>query len=362
MISLRLRVDPLPIDQPIVIRLRESYTADQTQHDAILVDHDGERREYDFQGFSFVVRASPDEDLDGDVLLVVPGQASAHRLIRATSTHNTLLVTEQCDQLCVMCSQPPKKYHADLFEQFAVAASLAPEDAMIGISGGEPLLHKDRLFPMLEAVAAERPDIGFHILTNGQHFEPSDAVRLVGLGSDRILWGVPLYSTNSRTHDLIVGKVGAFNRLERGLTTLMRAGASVELRTVVLQQNWRDLHTLADYITTRLGFISVWAIMQLERIGYGRMNWSSSFKDTSMEFEQIARSVDIMAARGMPVSLYNFPLCSVPATYRGYAPSTISDWKRKYLDFCADCSLHAACGGFFEWYSHDEGFAALGAL
>lgn len=362
MIDLRLKVDPLPIVEPLVVRLLDQPLDDRTEHDAIILDIDGDRREYEYHGFSFTVHARPDESLNGDVLLVLPGQASAHRLIRANSNHNTFLVTEQCDQLCVMCSQPPKKYHFDLFDQLTVAASLAPRDAMIGISGGEPLLHKERLFQMLFAVSASRPDLRFHILTNAQHFEPQDAERLVALGWNRILWGVPLYSANPKTHDRIVGKEGAFASLERGLATLMRAGASVELRTVILQQNWDDLIGVAEFIATRLGFISVWAIMQLERIGYGRMNWAASFKDTSADFEQAARAIDIVTARGLKAWLYNFPLCSVPQDYRGYAPSTISDWKRKYLDFCDGCGARETCGGFFQWYDHKQGFNGLGPI
>src|SRR4051794_4935895 len=44
------------------------------------------------------------ETLDGDVVLVDPARGAAERLIRASSKHNTLLITERCDQLCVMCS------------------------------------------------------------------------------------------------------------------------------------------------------------------------------------------------------------------------------------------------------------------
>lgn len=99
--------------------------------------------------------------------------------------------------------------------------------------------------------------------------------------------------------------------LERGLATLLRAGASVELRTVVLQQNWNDLPALAEFISTRLNFISFWAVMQLERIGYGRMNWTSSFKDTSVDFDPLARALDIVTVRGTQAWLYNFPACSV---------------------------------------------------
>jgi hypothetical protein len=119
---------------------------------------------------------------------------------------------------------------------------------------------------------------------------------------------------------------------------------------------------LAQQIAVRLPFIERWAIMQLENIGYGRMNWKSSFKDTSSDFGELSRAVDMATAKGMAVSLYNFPLCSVPAGYRRLAPATISDWKNKHEDFCDGCSARGECGGFFEWYDHRHGFSQLGAL
>lgn len=362
MIDLRLKIDPLPIVEPLVIRLRNEPQNCQTEHDAVLVDTEGTRLEYDYNGFSFGLHRQDDENFDGDVILALPGQRIAHRLIRSKSPHNTFLVTEQCDQLCVMCSQPPKKHHADLFSQFALAASLAPLNATIGISGGEPLLHKERLFSMVETVASTRPDIRFHILSNGQHFVTEDIRRLVAMGTERILWGIPLYAADGLTHDRIVGKDGAFQNLQRGLGILIKAGASIELRTVVMQQNKDRLSDLANFLFTRLSCIDVWAIMQMERIGYGRMNWATSYHDSSADFTQLARAIDMSAARGISVALYNFPLCSVPLQYREFALSTISDWKQKYLDICEACGSRAACGGFFEWYSHKEGFAGLGAL
>lgn len=82
MIDLRLKVDPLPIDTPLVVRLREELCEDRGPHDAVLLDVAGDRREYDFNGFSLGVYARTGEIMDGDVLLLLPGQVSAHRLIR----------------------------------------------------------------------------------------------------------------------------------------------------------------------------------------------------------------------------------------------------------------------------------------
>ena len=61
----------------------------------------------------------------------------------------------------------------------------------------------------------------------------------------------------------------------------------------------------------------------------------------------------------IPIALYNFPLCTVPEKYRGYAHASISDWKKKYLDFCTDCVTKLECCGVFEWHTEKRGFANL---
>ncbi|WP_426232006.1 hypothetical protein [Pararhizobium sp. DWP3-4] len=92
------------------------------------------------------------------------------------------------------------------------------------------------------------------------------------------------------------------------------------------------------------------------------MNWDTSFIDTSKDFDALKSAVNIAITHGIEVSLYNFPLCSVPEPYRRLTPSTISDWKRKYLDVCETCNSRDACGGFFEWYKHSEGFGEISPL
>ncbi|MDM9623152.1 His-Xaa-Ser system radical SAM maturase HxsC [Rhizobium sp. AC44/96] len=362
MIDLRIKVEPLPFTEPLVVRLRESYAADLGPDDAILMGVEGSRREYDYRGFSITLHADSSLKLDNDVMMIMPGKGSARRLIRADSAHNTLLITEQCDQLCVMCSQPPKKQHVDLFEELETAASLAPRNAYIGLSGGEPLLHKRKLFDMLMMLSRVRPDLKFHILSNGQHFEEEDVELLQEIGAARILWGIPLYAPTAVAHDALVKKDGAFDRLLESFAILFEAGSSIELRTVVMRQNYPVLPELASFVGIHLPFVERWALMQLENIGFGRMNWDTSFKDTSAEFENVARAVDIAAAKDLAIQLYNFPHCSMPERYRHLAPAAISDWKNKFESFCKDCSSRQSCGGFFEWYNHSRGFKGLGPI
>jgi MoaA/NifB/PqqE/SkfB family radical SAM enzyme len=146
------------------------------------------------------------------------------------------LITERCDQLCVMCSQPPKAKHVDLFPFLERAALLAPEGATVTLTGGEPTLFKHDLFHLIETVLSSRPDLSFHVLTNAQHFDEGDASSLVRL-SPSVVWGIPLYAPGRGLHDAIVKKEGAYDRLMQSLALLARTGARIELRTVAMANN-----------------------------------------------------------------------------------------------------------------------------
>lgn len=360
MIPLRIKAEAAADSPPFVIRLRSSHDGTTTHDDDAFLEGTGSLElEYRSGNGQFKLFGISAEELDGDVLLVVPARNIAHRLIRAKSKHNSLLVTERCDQLCVMCSQPPKAKHVDLFPLLERAALLAPNGATIGLTGGEPTLFKDDLFHFLDVVSVARPDLRFHVLTNAQHFEEKDAPSLVRFAAG-VLWGIPLYAPSAELHDAIVKKEGAHDRLSRSLALLAKTGARIELRTVVMANNAPVLPRLAQFIVRRTPFVSVWAIMQLENIGYARQHWADLFFDNSQNFGPIGSAIDIARAQGLNVSLFNFPLCTVPPAYRQHGVASISDWKRRYLPGCDGCALRESCGGFFEWYPEQRGFAKLG--
>src|ERR1700728_2931459 len=44
----------------------------------------------------------------GDVIRITPDRKSFRALYRRNSPHNSFLLTERCNNYCLMCSQPPK--------------------------------------------------------------------------------------------------------------------------------------------------------------------------------------------------------------------------------------------------------------
>jgi His-Xaa-Ser system radical SAM maturase HxsC len=337
---------------PFVARLTRKATVCDAELSLVGESHGATA--YAGSGGLVTIEGANSHDLDGDVVLVTPQLGRVERLIRQGSRHNTLLVTERCDQLCVMCSQPPKKTHDDRFALLEQACLLAEPDIVIGITGGEPMLYKEQVLGLIERVLAVRPQMSFHILTNGQHFEQGDSKRLAHPDYRRVQWGIPLYSPVANEHDQIVGKRGAFAHLEDSLVTLACSGASIELRTVVLTTNVDKLPQLARYIAQRLPFIATWSIMQLENIGFARNRWGELRFDHALEFSAIAGALDIAALRGITAQLFNFPRCTVPPPYRDYAVASISDWKQRFGTACGACHERARCSGFFEWHPTAE--------
>lgn len=297
--------------------------------------------------------AKEDDPIDGDVLLCLPTQGVVQRLFRRASRHNTILFTERCDQLCVMCSQPPKnKEYRWLFTHYEKAMGLFDHGAMIGISGGEPTLYKDELLGAMERVSERRPDLSFHILTNGQHFAMEDRERLITLHERaHLVWGIPLYSHVADTHDEIVGKNGAYNKVLENLFLLASAKGQIELRTVITALNFLDVPHLAVFVGKHIPFVIDWAIMGMEPIGYAKANKDRLFIDHTAHPVPLMNAIEISVAQGTPCHLYNIPLCTMPDAYRDNCVDSIADWKKKFLPECDPCRLKGHCPGFFEWYS-----------
>ncbi|WP_262692467.1 His-Xaa-Ser system radical SAM maturase HxsC [Kordiimonas aestuarii] len=361
MIELQLPLEGIdPYVPDFVVRLAGPNHEQLSDFDAALVAQDSALSIYRYREHQFVIRQQSGEDMLGDVVLVSPSSKTVHRWIRAGSQHNTLLITERCDQLCIMCSQPPKKTHVDQFEYFLQACSLAPANSTIGLSGGEPTLYKQQLFELLLAMQSHRPSLKFHVLTNGQHFEPSDTATLAQLRN--VVWGIPLYAPDPELHDKIVAKSGAFARLMASFELLGAAGAAIELRTVLTKHNGGVLPNLARFVVGHLPFIDVWAIMQLEATGFARRAWRDLFFDNSVDFDPIKEAILHVQTYGQDVALYNFPLCTVPSSFRGYAARSISDWKNRFAKACDLCTLKNDCCGFFEWHPDDHTYQEIRAI
>lgn len=286
----------------------------------------------------------------GDVVRITPERGEIFLLYRRHASTNSLLVTERCDNFCVMCSQPPKPRDDSWLvdELLAAIPLMSPHTPELGITGGEPTLLGDRLLELIAALAHHLPTTALHLLSNGRGFASGAlARRVAALRHPDLMIGIPLYSALAEEHDYVVQARGAYDQTLRGILALKRHGVRVELRVVVHRETYAGLPELARFIVRNLLFVDHVALMGLELMGFARANLEALWIDP-IEYQcELAEATRVLARAGLAVSIFNHQLCTLPPELHPYARSSISDWKREYLAECAACSQRDVCGGFF---------------
>lgn len=285
---------------------------------------------------------------EDDVVALSDGHLRS--LFRANSEHNSILLTEQCNNYCLMCSQPPKRVDDKwLLEETFDLIRLIPRDARtLGITGGEPTLFGDDFTSLVRHIKNWLPTTSLHILSNGRRFaDPVFADAYAAVNHPDVMLGIPIYSEDPALHDYVVQADGAFDETVRGVLNLKRLGQKVEIRVVLHKQTAPSLPKLAEYIARNLLFVDQVALMGLEMMGFTRANLDALWIDPIEYKRELSQAVRILSAHGIPVSIYNLPLCLVdPEVYPFYVKS-ISDWKNEFAPECEPCTKKSECGGFF---------------
>jgi len=287
---------------------------------------------------------------DGDVVRIEPSRGAIDAIYRRNSRSNSLLVTERCNNYCVMCSQPPREHDDSwLIDDLMQAIPLmSPETREIGITGGEPSLLGPRLVDLVRHLHHHLPTTGVHILSNGRGFATGDLAKaLAQLRHPDLMVGIPLYAEVPGHHDYVVQARGAFDETIRGILNLKRHGVRVELRFVIHTDTYSGLPAFARFVARNLLFVDQVALMGLELTGFARSNLDALWIDPLDYQRELREAVEILERAGSNVSIYNTPLCVLAPELHRFARASISDWKNAYFDECEGCALRAQCGGFF---------------
>ncbi len=287
---------------------------------------------------------------EDDILYISPDGSRVSVLWKSKAVHNSLLLTEQCDNYSLMCSQPPKtRDDTWLFERAKRVVSLLPPAARsLGLTGGEPTLHADALIGLLEHCRDTAPWLQLHLLSNGRRFaDISFSQRYAGVGLRDIMVGIPLYAPEPGLHDFIVQASGAFEETVHGILNLATLDQCIELRVVIQKHTVPALGELAVFIARNLPFVDQVALMGLEMTGLARPNSAEVWIDPVDYQAELADATFTLAAAGITTKIFNHQLCVLDERLWPFAVRSISDWKNDYLDICDNCSVRDACGGVF---------------
>jgi His-Xaa-Ser system radical SAM maturase HxsC len=285
----------------------------------------------------------------GDVVVLAPG-GFVRVLYRRASPNNFLLLAENCNSYCLMCSQPPRRVddRAKVAEHLRTIDLIDPATRELGLTGGEPTLLKDDFLAIVERCNQRLPSTALHVLTNGRAFYYREfAERLGAIGHPDLMLGIPLYSDVDSEHDHVVQAQRAFEQTVFGLHHLARARVPVEVRIVVHRQTYERLPAVAEFIARNLPFAAQVALMGLEMTGLALAHPDALWIDPAAYQPQLLATAERLHCAGIPVRIYNLPLCLLDRGLWRFAVQSISDWKREYLPCCSNCSVREQCGGVF---------------
>jgi len=287
---------------------------------------------------------------DGDVVKIDSAKRYLRVLYRKSSSHNAFLLTERCNNYCLMCSQPPKEQDDSFIirDILATIPIMSKETVEVGLTGGEPTLLGDSLIAILESLKNHLPSTAVHMLSNGRAFSKMDFAKKVSqVAHPDFMIGIPIYSDISSIHDYVVQADGAFDETIRGILNLKACRVKVEIRVVIHKQTYDRLPDLATFIRRNLTFCDHVALMGLEMMGFTRSNLEKLWIDPKEYQPQLRLAVETLARANMNVSIYNHQLCLLDPSLYKFNRKSISDWKNEYMPECDGCLRMSECGGFF---------------
>jgi His-Xaa-Ser system radical SAM maturase HxsC len=286
---------------------------------------------------------------EGDVIRIEPS-GNINSLFRKSSTHNTILLTEQCNHYCLMCSQPPKSIDDSwLMDDTLALLELIPRETVnIGFSGGEPTLYGDRFVELINKAKLMLPNTSIDVLSNGRAFSnPIFTAKLAAINHPDCVIGIPIYSDDPARHDYVVQAEGAFDETIQGVLNLKKYQQKVEIRIVIHKQTIERLVQTCEFIARNLLFVDHVALMGLEMMGFTRANLDQLWVDPFEYKNTLSEAVDVLNTYGINTSVYNHQLCVINDDVLPNYKKSISDWKNEYVDECNLCLKRSDCGGFF---------------
>lgn len=279
---------------------------------------------------------------------------------RKGDNDNTLFITSACSNRCTMCCQPPTNVDDSekLLEQNLRLIETADADTdYVCITGGEPTLTDEKLFFYIQAIKKRIPDASIHLLTNGRRFADKEyTIQFAKMGDYHFVLGIPLHSDNPIDHDRIAGAKGAFFETVKGLHNLGLLGYEIELRVIIVKDNYKRLPQIADYITLNLPFVSQVSFMGLEITGYADRNYQRVWVEPIDFNPYLMDAIRHLECCNISAKVFNIPHCLLPIILWPYACKSISTWKKTNLQQCKNCSQLKDCCGVFSTSKRNSPF------
>ena len=251
-----------------------------------------------------------------------------------------------------MCPSPDfsrknaeEKNTYDLIE---LAKHIPKDTPHLTITGGEPFLIGEKIFPFFKYLKDNFTETQFLFLTNGRIFAIDKYFELFknSIPYDSIV-AIPIHGSCNEIHDYITRSKGSLRQTTAGIKKLLKNNIKVEIRLVVNKLNINDFEKIAEFIVKEFARIEYVSIIAMEITGNARLNKEQVWISYKESFKYIKSALNKLFSGGIDVKLYNFPLCTVDKEYWTLCEKSISDNKVRFGEECNTCKYKNSCSGVF---------------
>jgi len=286
---------------------------------------------------------------DGDVIAIYQN-GTIHIIWDKNLNKNdaTLFMTNQCNANCIMCPQPPKKDEHSFYEiNKSMLNYIADKNIYwISITGGEPTLKSVELLSLLRYSQKLFPKAKIDLLTNAKKLEDFSFAKEVALSNPNITFCVSFPSDDEDDFNMIMGTRN-FTHAISAIQNLGLLRQMVELRIVIMEQNYNRLLEISEFIYRNFPFVVHIAFMGLEIVGNAHDNFQKIDILPLKYSQNLLDAVVYLKQRDMNISIYNVPFCLLDKKLWPFIKNSISKWKQTYKEECRFCAKIDNCPGIF---------------
>lgn len=232
------------------------------------------------------------------------------------SDDNYFFITGKCNSNCVMCPSPEHSRRnsemSNLSDLMELAKHIPSDVPHMTITGGEPFLMGEQIFPFLQYLKEKFCDTEFLFLTNGRIFAIEKYLQLFcETAPCNSIVAIPIHGSCDQIHDSITRADGSFKQTLIGIKRLLKKHFPVEIRLVVSNLNVTDFDNIAKLIIDQFKGIEYVSVIAMEMTGTARINKDRVWIPYRKAFECIESAIRQLVRNGIDVKLYNFPICTV---------------------------------------------------
>ena len=284
------------------------------------------------------------------------------------------LVTDYaCNNVCISCAKKSdEKGYLSLDQIIKIMDKIRPSrEDYIELSGGEPTLRED-FFDICNYIKSNY-DTNLIILSNGRKFKDlSFAKQAKEADVNRVM--TTFYSPYAEIHDSITRKEGSFDDSVQGLKNLEEVGLPISIKTIVLNQNYKQLPEFVNfsYNTFQSAWVSIHGLIMRGKAFDNKEEIVVRYNDMKPFVED---ALDVAIKRNKNLGIFIIPSCVIDPFYWQYLSI---NWKQMtkamvYIspeenvfgnldvaqpEYCSSCLISEHCSWAWEsaWKEYVELF------